>query len=461
MTRLHVFIVILMTILLISPVETSAQSGDTLLPVTPEAEAVKIYPEDAFTADEVKQITGRVREARNSGAPVAVRVVDLTAPPGELPSHFRQFASTDLSQPLPDARVTYMLNTWIGNEPIESEPGADDGFLLLVLTGADPTQTQAFWHIGPNALPLNGLTSDNIAATQSIMKISFTNGSVANGVYLGMSEFSYNIQFGSPERLQRSNLGEALHAAVTPLALVTAMAGAAIPALALWFTRRRSETRVDAPVTLDSPWQAAAVSRGRATADIPAAMLFAAYHRGEIQQLDNGALAINAKSTDPAVQALSRFANSDGILTSDAVQQVSSITAPVSQAIEEELTRNGAFTSRAQFERGWMLILMGVAGFLALLTLVPSVLSMSRLGIFAIAFVLLTILQGWWWISTRRLTTPAGEDALRAWLERAAKPDLALFETATRQSLLTDPVGGPNVPNQTQLVRKLRGLGSG
>ena len=108
-----------------------------------------------------------------------------------------------------------------------------------------------------------------------------------------------------------------------------------------------------------------------------------------------------------------------------------------------------------------MFVAMGVALTAVALTTVPAVVSMSALGVFAIAIAIVCVIIGWWWLSHRTYTSPAGETLLKQWLETASPAERQQFDTAMNLDLLTDQVGGPDLNNQTRLVRQLRGLGAG
>lgn len=455
----RIITLLLIVLTLVSSASTAAaREGDTLEPVRVEAAPLVTYPDTLLSEDNFRSIEGRVVESRNAGAPVAVRIVDLSLPQSDLPFQIRQFLTTDFSQPVPQARQDLIVESWLKSEPIESSEGANDGFLLLVLVPEDRSQTLALWSIGDNALPLNGLTRTNIEATHGVMDPQLASGNVPNGVFLAMSEFGYNVQFGTPERLQLSKLGSALHTAVLPLAIGTILAGIAIPLMAWWVGRTRS---IQTGSHSLSPWHAAALHRGRATADIPAAMLLDAYHHGELQPHANGTFTIAHASTNPALNVLHAHADESGTVPAMDMLHINAITEPVERSIEHELVFAGYFAGGRITERAWMLAVMAVALFMAVLSVVPSVVGLSRIGIFACVFTSLCVMFGWWWLRNRKFTTDAGEQALTAWLDRASAADLARFETAIDQTLLTDTIGGPGVANQTRLIRTLRGLGAG
>lgn len=452
-------IVLLLLMVLASVAPATAREGDTLEPVQIDAPALETWPETLLHEDDVRPIEQRVREARNSGVPLAVRIIDLSLPSEDLPFQIRQYAREDFSQPISVERQQAMIESWANAEAVETSEGANDGFILLVLVPEDRTQTQAIWWIGPNALPLNGLTQENILATHAVMNSQFAEGNMPNGVFLGISEFSYNIQFGEPERLIRADLEDALFWATIPMAIGTAIAGVAIPGLAVWFSRRNTnQTAEQHPL---SPWEAAALQLGRARPSIPAAMLLDSFHQGGLTPLANGGLRIEPNVSNVAVEALRAFANDDGIVDGMTMYEIESIVAPVRGEIEDRLAEVGAMTPDAHTDRIWMLLAMGLAGFLAVLSTVPSVMSMSAIGIFSIGISIIGIASGWWWLAYRSYTSPAGETMLAQWLETATPAERSAFDMVIHQDLLTDQAGGPDVTHQTQLVRQLRGFGSG
>ena len=104
---------------------------------------------------------------------------------------------------------------------------------------------------------------------------------------------------------------------------------------------------------------------------------------------------------------------------------------------------------------------MATAVFMAALAVVPSVSSMSAFGVLAITIAVAGVTFGWWWLTHRRYTTPAGEMLLADWLDKASAVDRHHCDMAIHLDLLTDQIGGPNVNAQTRFIRQLRGLGAG
>lgn len=458
MIRFFSSILIVAGLLFLVASSAVAREGDTLEPIDITAEALETWPSTLLNEDDARTIERRIQEARNSGVPFAVRIVDMTQAPSDIPFAVRPFANLDFSQPFSDERQQAIAEAWMKSETVETSEGANDGIVLLVLVPEDRTQTQTIWLIGPNALPINGLTHQNIMATQSVMDQQFASGNMPNGVFLGISEFSYYIQFGEPEQLTRSTLQNALHRAMLPVAMITMLAGVAVPALAFVLSRRNTNTEAD-PTEL-SPWEAAALHFGRARSSIPTAMLLEDYHRGSINLLSNGGLRLDPAAESDAIDVLRPFADADGVINQTALYEIDSLTAPVRQDLENALAAKGGFTKYAYTDRTWMLLLMGFTAFLVIIATVPTVISMSAIGVLAILVGVVGVLVGWWWLGYRRYTTPAGKTMLANWLAQASPAERHLFDTAVHQDLLTDPTGGPEVSNQTQMIRTLRGLGS-
>lgn len=458
MTRkilIHIAFLLAIMASMTSPI--SAREGDTLDPITIDAPTLETSPENLLNDNDVRALNQRINEARTSGVPLAVRIIDTSQPAMDIPFSVRQHIRDDVSLPLTTEQMQEIAQSWANSEAIESSEGANDGILLLVLVPEDRTQTQAAWWLGPNALPINGLTKENILATHGVMDAQFANGNMPNGVFVGLLEFSYNIQFGTPERLERSKLQNALHIATIPMAVGTALAGVAIPVLAVWLSRRTDDST--ASETDISPWEAAALHLGRARAEIPAAMLLDAVHRDEITPLKGGGVRLATGSSSPAIDALRPFAD-DGTISAVSMYEIEAITHPVREQIEGSLVDRGAMTTGIQADRTRMLIAMGIAAFLVALTAVPSVKSLSTIGILGMVIGVIGIGAGWWWLAHRSYTTPAGKALLTEWLESASAEDRSAFDLAVHQDLLTDQDGGPDTTAQTRLMRKLRGFGS-
>ena len=457
--RSRIVLIVLAMLVSIQFAPAMAREGDTLLPLEIEAPPLETYPEDMLAESDFDAIAARVNEARISGAPLAVRIIDMTQETSDLPFPIRQYAREDYSQPFSEERKAAIAEAWAKNETVETSPDADDGFVLLILVPEDRTQSQAIWYFGENALPLNGLTAQNIQQTLGVINKEFSEGNVPNGVYLGISEFSFNVQFGNPERIERSELGEALNKAVYPLAIVTGLAGVAVPVLAWWLARKNNrDESIDQPLT---PWHAASLQLGRAHSDITAAMLLDAIHSGSLVSGKDGAVQVVGNPGNPAVATLLPFANEQGVMPSEAMLEVEAITTPVRTDIQNDLATSGAFTDRVLVDRTWMLIAMVITLLAATMTAVPTVVSMNRIGVYGIAIALLGIFAGWWWLANRDYTSPAGKVLLADWLERASAREREQYDAAVHMDLFTDQVGGPIVNPQTRLVRQLRGLSAG
>lgn len=456
-TRFLQALLVILISLQFAPV--AAREGDTLNPIEIEAAPLETYPEGLLADTDYEAIEARTIEARVAGVPLAVRIVDMTQEASELPFPIRKYAQDDFSEPFSEERKAEIANAWGGNETIETSADADDGFLLLVLVPEDRSQTQAIWYTGANALPINGITQQNMLETLGVMNHEFADGNMPNGVYLGISEFSYNVQFGEPERLERSKLGDALHMATIPLSVASAVAGIAVPVLAWWLARRNNfGGGIEQTLT---PWHAAALKLKRATPDVTAAMLLDAVHEGAILPGKGGSLQLIEPTANAAVAALRPFANDAGIVPSASMLEVEAITSSVREQLEDELAQSGAMTSDAKIDRSWMLIAIGIALLLASMTAVPTVVGLSAWGAYGIGISLVGIAVGWWWLANRSYTSPAGEKLLAEWLETASTEDRFKFDSAVNMKLFTDQVGGPNVNSQTRIVRQLRGFSAG
>src|SRR5699024_7916707 len=125
--------VVLMTV---ASMPSVARDRDPLAPVFGmEAHQFEAFPPDIVAEENASAISALVDEARLFGVPVAVRVVQL---PTDQPA-LGAFDDLDPNAKVPDETMHEMARAWMSREPIESSPGAADGFLMLVVMPEDPT----------------------------------------------------------------------------------------------------------------------------------------------------------------------------------------------------------------------------------------------------------------------------------------------------------------------------------
>jgi uncharacterized protein (TIGR04222 family) len=450
-----------------SPV--SARDRDPLAPIeNMEAQQFEAFPPDSVSESNAEAIIALVNEARLFGVPLSVRVVSLPTDQKSLSS----FDDLDTSSPIPVETVHEMARAWMEDEPIESSPGAEDGFLMFVVMPEDPTLSSAVIETGPNALPLNGITRANMdQVVNQLMMPRFANNEISQGVRTGLSIFSYYNLFGKPERIQIDELHEDLQSmAGIPLAGVTAVSAIALLGLAVWISRRpRPEGDDDAPARL-SPFEAAALYEGRVNDAVVT---------GGLVHLIRSGMLISGSSTEPSLRiplqlihypedrftatildTLQRHADNAGIIDDAAARRVHDLMQPARSLLEDDLARKGLFNKDGRVESMWLLLASGLVGAVALFTLLPSVLGMASTGIFAVTFAALVIAGVLIWAARRSWTTAKGQTAYRLWSARAMFHDREIVDTIIHQDALISAQGGPIIPETVNRVRTLRGIGT-
>ncbi len=205
-----------------------------------EAQPFEAFPPELIADENQQAIVDLVNEARLFGVPIAVRVVSRDGGHQNLP----QLENTPADARIDDGTMRELAQAWMDREPIESSPGAEDGFLMLVVMPEDETQSSAIIMPAANALPLNGLTAGNIdEVVRTLVLPSFDQNQVSQGIRTGLSVFSYNNLFAKPERIQLDDLHKDLRmVAGLPLAGATALAALALAGLAWWLSRRTPVT---------------------------------------------------------------------------------------------------------------------------------------------------------------------------------------------------------------------------
>jgi uncharacterized protein (TIGR04222 family) len=462
-----VLIVFMLVGIVVSPV--TARDRDPLAPIQDmEAHQFEAFPPDSVSEPNAEAITALVNEARLFGVPLSVRVVSLPTEHEALSS----FDELDISSPLPEETVHEMAQAWMQEEPIESSPGAEDGFLMFVVMPEDPTLSSAVIETGPNALPLNGITQSNMdQVINELVMPRFANNEISQGIRTGLSIFSYYNLFGEPEPIRLDDLHEDLQmVAGVPLAGVTVVSAIALLGLAVWVSRRsRPEGDDDAPARL-SPFEAAALHEGRVND---------AVITGGLVHLIRSGMLISGSSTEASLRiplqlihypedrftatildTLQRHADNAGIVDDAAARRVHDLMQPARSLLENDLARKGMFNKDGRVETMWLLLGSGLVGAIAVFTLLPSVLGMARAGIFSAAFAVLVIIGVLAWAMRRSWTTAKGRNAYHRWSERAMFDERSIVDTIIHQDALISAQGGPIIPETVNRIRALRGIGT-
>jgi hypothetical protein len=465
---LNIFLSLLVGFTIVVPA-AHARDRDPLAPVhAMEATQFEAFPPEAIAQPNADAIVALVNEAREFGVPLAVRVVSMPTDEGAL----SDFGDLDLTQPIPEDTVHEMARAWMAEEPVESSPGAEDGFLMLVVMPKDHSLTSAVIEPGPNALPLNGITRENIdQVMQDLVMPRFANNEVSQGIRTGLSIFSYNNLFGVPNRTELDNLHQDLQrVADVPLAGITTASAVGLVALAFWISRRPGAVVEPQAARPLSPFEAAALSEGRVNDAvmtggmldlIRARVLVATRGRSMSLRIEPARM---DDVTDPFLlsiaSALQANADEHGNISEAATRRLHDLMAPGRVVLENELARRGLFNKDARVELMWLMLASGLVGAIALFTLLPSLLGMAGFGILAIIFSALCIAGTLGWCIQRSWTTPHGREALALWSSSAPLEERAAFDTITNQDALISAQGGPIIPETVEMVRALRGIGA-
>jgi uncharacterized protein (TIGR04222 family) len=380
-----------------------------------------------------------------------------------------QLADLEPGAAVPDDVMRDMAKAWMREEPIESSPGAMDGFLMLVIMPEDPTLSSAVIEPGSDALPLNGLTRANIdEVVQTLVLPSFAENQVSQGIRNGLSVFSYNNLFGRPERIELGGLHQDLQmVAGVPLAGLTLVGAAGLAGLAAWIHRRDRVVPHAGEETMLSPFSAAALYRGRVDDAVVTGGLLEMVRQGALIREDDALRIVASRaetSGDPflagVLDVLRKNAGPDGTVAAPALRRLHDLMGPARHEMEDTLARPGLFNRDGRVELAWLLLASALVGAIALFTLLPSILGAARFGILAILIAAITISVVLIWATRRSWTTPRGQEALEEWTRAAPVPDKAVFDTIVNQDDLISSVGGPFTPATVNLVRSLRGIGA-
>lgn len=454
------------------PVPPAAAAGrDPLASVVHmEAPRIKTVPSSIFVPEQLDSLNSVINEAREFGVPLVLRAIKVPSSVGLL----SQASVIDGAAPTAEQVTARMAEEWLSREAIETSPGAEDGILLLVVIPEDDHRlTTAAFATGPRALPLNGLTRERLdRAVTDVMQPFFENDSVAAGISSGIAHLSYDNLFAAPARLEPTPQQAKLHTVTdTFLAGLAGLSVVAVCALAMriW---RRDETTVVADAPVRSPYEAGALARGRVDESIVAAALLRLMERGAVVACTgrSNALVLGVEPdvpvTDPferkVLERLALESGGAGKLTGSALRRLQDVVAPAREWLQDDLASRRLFNWDARVETMWMILGCAVAGTIAVFSLGPSIISMSRLGVFAIVTSLLAIAAALTWAARRSWTTRLGKRSLARWLSATRDTsDLVTYDMIVRQDSLLDIPGGPDVPPPVRVVRELRGLGAG
>ena len=447
---------------------SSAAEGvdrDRLAPVNPEAAGFAAFPPGVLSQTDAETVARVVQEARQFGVPFSIRIVAVPtslAPIG--------------MEALPEQVTQRMADEWLAEEPFASSDGADDGILLLVVIPRDDlTQTTAAFATGEHALPQNGLTRARLdAIVRDVMAPRIANNRIGAALTQGTAMVSYVNLFLPSPRLPLTENQEALQRFTNqPLALLVIAGAAGVLGVLLWIRTRARHAPAAAASEL-SPYAAGAIARGRVDDAVTTGALLRLIELDALTPRATGSGATLLIGADPenlgpfereVWEIVRRQATGDPpALPPGAMRWLPRLLDPVRDTLRDDLARRGLLNRSAQVEHAWLLLACGGALALALYAAIPSIIGMARWGIGAIVLTVIVVALTLWWAWRRSWATPAGEQALAAWLAAHPDPataDRALYEAIIDQDALLRPPGGSaSTPAPVRLVRALRGLGT-
>ncbi len=465
-----VFLMLIATSVTVATGSVAAQRDPLASVVEMGSPQLETVPPTIFAPEQRDSIAGVVNEARLFGVPLVVRVIQAPTPLGLLSEAGAIAGAAPSAQEI----TKRMAEEWLATEGVETSPGAEDGILLLVVIPEDNHQlTTAAFATGDNALPLNGLTQDRLhRVITTIMPPRFADNTIAAGIHSGIAHLSYDNLFAVPARLQPTEQqGRLRDLTNSVLVGMTGLGVIALGGLILWIHRRDS-SRIPADGNTLSPFEAGALARGRVDEPVLTAALLHMIERGILRASMGHAgaltLAINPEITtvDPFEQQilnlLAAEAGQDGRLPNAAVRCVQDVLAPAREWLQDELARRNLFNRDAKVETLWIILGSAAVGVLALFSLVPSIVAMSRYGLFTFGIAMFMVAGALTWVARRRWTTSAGEQVLSAWLSARPHPeDAAIYDTIVHQDALLATPGGPDTEPSVRMARELRALGAG
>jgi hypothetical protein len=465
-----VFLVLIVMSVTIATGSVAAQRDPLASVVEMEAPQLQTVPPNIFATEQRDSITGVVNEARLFGVPLVVRVIQTPTPLGLLSDAGAIAGAAPSAQEITER----MAEEWLAREGVETSLGAEDGILLLVVIPEGNHQlTTAAFATGDNALPLNGLTRDRLDhVITTIMPPHFADNTIAAGIHSGIAHLSYDNLFAVPARLQRTEQQERLRDLTNSVLVgMTGLGVLALGGLTLWI-RRRDSTRIPAVGDTLSPFEAGALALGRVDEPVVTAALLHMVDRGILRVSMGHAgvltLAINPDITtvDPFEQQilnlLATEAGQDDRLPNAAVRRVQDVLAPAREWLQDDLARRNLFNRDAKIETLWIILGSAALGILALFSLVPSIVAMSRYGLFTFGIAMLMVAGALTWAVRRSWTTGAGQRILATWLSTRLHPeDAAIYDTIVHQDALLATPGGPDTQPSVRMARELRALGPG
>lgn len=434
------------------------------------APQLQVLPSDLFAPVQKDALNGIVNEARQFGVPLVVRVISVPTTLDLLP----EISVVAGSSPDGQQIVERMAEEWLAKEGVETSQGAGDGILLLVVVPEDDhTQARAAFATGPRALPLNGLTESSLdRVLNEIIYPFFGRNAIAGGIHSGIAYLSYDNLFAVPAARPLSHQQETLHRLTNlGLASLTILSSLALGGLIIWIQRRDKTSGAHGP-EVTSPFVAGALARGRADSAVTTGALLHLMQLGAIDshRAPAGEMILTLHNdvplTDPVAKhvfhLLASEADSSNQVQGAAIRRIQDVLAPARDNLRDQLATRKLFNPDALVETVWILIACAAVAAVALFSLMPSMLGLSRVGIFGIAIAAIAIILALRWVTRRSWTTMAGKQALATWQSADhSLADQAAFAAIANQDDLILPEGGPATPHITQLARSFRGLGAG
>jgi uncharacterized protein (TIGR04222 family) len=343
------------------------------------------------------------------------------------------------------------------DDPVEGEPDAGDGLLILVEIprGAHQATTIGF-AAGPNFYPRGGITPERLAEVVATNVQPLIDRSNIGDSIVSLMQWIAVIQLFEPsprvELTERqSTLNRALNQVAAPILVLLALS---LVGVAFWsrrHTRRFGRDLPGAEVEALDAVQAGALARGRADDAALTGALLGLYGNGAASvgapRRDGPALRLlDASRLDRAVDQLAWDVTSPLAdpatrqVTASRLRQLLDVWPIARRELEGALGAQGLFDPLARRADATIALLSMFAGAAAVLLVIPVLIARATAAIGAVIVLLAVAFLVWQWSRHRSWTTARGSSALHNWraVYDGDDPQRVIYDVITRQDRATD-----------------------